>query len=289
LSARTNRKEEINRLSPSLFESVLSKEKHQGYGAAQAEMAAAVERYSDYDPFALFYERYWCEDVPPAIFTVIERLLLPELESKSLILDLCCGTGYTVARLEALGYDVTGLDGSEKMLRIAGRNAPRSSFHLGDARAFHLPQSFEAVISTFDSLNHLMELAELEAAMRNVYSALSPGGFFLFDMNMESGFLEHWADYFAIVERTEVCVLRGAYDREAKTGRYDITMFSREGEDEAWQRADALIMEKCYSMAEIRGALRRAGFREFSVFDAGRDMGLTDHTGRKFILARKRF
>jgi hypothetical protein len=46
-------------------------------------------------------------------------------------------------------------------------------------------------------------------------------------------------------------------------------------------------MERCYSMKEIKGALRRAGFREFSVFDAERDLGLTDHTGRKFFLARK--
>jgi SAM-dependent methyltransferase len=251
------------------------------------ESAQTIEHYSAYDPFAPLYERHWCEEVPPAIFTVIERVLLPLLEEKSRILDLCCGTGYTTARLEAMGYGVTGLDGSEKMLRFAERKATRAKFVLGDARSFDLPHIFEAVISTFDSLNHLMEFPELEAAMRNVYRSLVPGGLFLFDMNMESGFLEHWADYFAIVEEDEVCVLRGNYDRETKTGRYDITMFQRSDEEGAWRRSEALITEKCYSMGEIRRALRRAGFREFSVFDAERDLGLTDHTGRKFFLARK--
>lgn len=245
----------------------------------------AAERYSNYDPFSWFYERYWCDDVPPAIFTVIERLLLPELAQRSRILDLCCGTGYTVARLEKKGYRVTGLDGSEKMLGFAKRHAPRSRFVLADARSFHLPQAFDAAISVFDSLNHLMALDELEAVMAKVHSALVPGGIFLFDMNMESGFINHWADYFSIVESDDVCVLRGQYDREEKIGRYDITMFRRRGE--AWERFDAMITEKCYSMKEIKGALRRAGFKDFSIFDAERDMGLIENIGRKFFLARK--
>lgn len=245
----------------------------------------AFERYTDYDAFSWFYERYWCDEVQPAIFTVIERLLLPELPAESRILDLCCGTGYTVARLERKGYRVTGLDGSEKMLKFARIRAPRSSFLLADARSFTLPPSFAAALSTFDSLNHLLRLAELEAAFRNIHEALLPGGHFLFDMNMESGFVSHWAEHFSIVEEDEACVLQGSYDRETKIARYDITMFRRKGS--AWQRSDAVIKEKCYSMREIKGALHRAGFREVSAFDAERDMGLEEHTGRTFFFARK--
>lgn len=253
--------------------------------ALEKDSGEPEQRYSSYDSFSWFYERYWCEEVPPAIFTVIERLLLPELKRGSRILDLCCGTGYTAARLEKNGYRVTGIDGSEEMLRFAKRHAPGSRFVLADARSFHLQQTFDAVVSTFDSLNHLMTLAELEAALTHVYRALVPVGLFLFDMNMESGFLKHWADYYSIVESDEVCVLRGQYDRQEKIGRYDISMFRREGE--VWRRSDAVITEKCYSMKEIKGALHGAGFKEFSIFDAERDLGLTDNTGRKFFLARK--
>ncbi|HKS30730.1 MAG TPA: class I SAM-dependent methyltransferase [Pyrinomonadaceae bacterium] len=247
------------------------------------ETRASID--SSYDAFSWFYERHWCEEVPPAIFTVIERLLLPSLPSASRILDLCCGTGYTTARLERMGYNVTGLDASEKMLRYARQHAPRSGFVQADARSFDLPQSFDAVISTFDSLNHLMTLEELRAAMACTHRSLRPGGLFLFDMNMESGFLNHWADYFSIVEGDEACILRGHYDRGEKLGRYDITMFRRRGE--VWERSDTVITERCYSMKEIKGALRQSGFAEAAVFDAERDMGLADHTGRKFFLARK--
>lgn len=245
----------------------------------------AASSGSSYDAFSWFYERYWCEEVPPAIFTVIERLLLPRLQGRSSILDLCCGTGYTTARLERLGYSVTGLDASEQMLRRARRHAPHSRFLLADARTFELREAFDAAVSTFDSLNHLMTHEELEAAMGCVYRSLAPGGLFLFDMNMEKGFLNHWADHFSIVEKEGACILRGDYDREEKIGRYDITMFRRSGG--RWRRSDTVITERCYSMKEIKAALRQAGFAEPSIFDAERDMGLEDHTGRRFFLARR--
>lgn len=104
-------------------------------------------------------------------------------------------------------------------------------------------------------------------------------------MNMEKGFLLHWVDYFAIVEEAEVCILRGAYDRERRLGRYDITMFRRRGK--MWRRTDAVITEKCYTAREIRGALKKAGFKEVSAYHAEKEMGLTEHVGRTFFLARK--
>lgn len=248
--------------------------------------APLTERYSDYDPFAEAYERYWCDEVPPQIFTVIERLLLPRIARRSRILDLCCGTGYTVARLEKLGYRVTGVDGSRKMLaRARARSARHSTFLLADARSINLAPLFDAVVSTFDSLNHMMTLDELEAVMKNVHCALAPTGFFFFDMNMERGFLDHWASYFSIVDKDGACILRGEYDQRARTGRYDITIFRRRRN--VWRRSDAVIKEKCYLMREIKGALRKAGFESVTLFDAVRDFGLTDQTGRKFFLARK--
>jgi SAM-dependent methyltransferase len=243
------------------------------------------ERYSSYDPFAWFYDRYWSREVPPQIMTVIDRLLVPSLQRGATILDLCCGTGYTCAELIKRGFEVTGLDGSKEMLRYARRQAPGARFILGDARSFELPPVHQGIISTFDSLNHVMTLDELTSVFRNAHGALAPGGLFLFDMNMEKGFLAHWADYFAIVEDEDVCVLRGAYSRERRTARYDITMFRRQGK--TWRRTDAVISERYYPSREIRRALRTAGFKEISSLDAEKELGLSEHTGRTFFLARK--
>jgi SAM-dependent methyltransferase len=243
------------------------------------------ERHSDYDSFAWFYDRHWSREVPPQILTVIDRLLLPRLPRRGRILDLCCGTGYTSAELIRRGFEVTGLDVSEEMLHYARLNAPDARLILADARSFDLPPVFDGVISTFDSLNHIMALDELMNVFRHVHGALASGGLFLFDMNMERGFLQHWVDYFAITGDDGVCILRGTYDRQQKIGRYDITMFRRWGK--IWRRTDAAISERCYSAHEIRHALQAAGFKEISAYDAEKEMGLTEHTGRTFFLARK--
>lgn len=248
------------------------------------EMSLTGEPDSGYDAFAWFYNKHWCRDIPEQMLAAVERVLLPRLPKAARILDLCCGTGQLAAVLTARGYDVTGIDASPEMLRYARGNAPAARFIRMDARRFHLPHAFEAVVSTFDSLNHFLAIEELSMVFRQTRRALAPAGWFLFDMNVERGFLAHWADYYAIVEEHEVCVLRGEYDAEQKLGRYDITMFRRSGR--AWQRSDTTIRERCYEPQQIKDELKEAGFNEVLAFDATEDLGLTDHTGRIFFLAR---
>jgi len=140
--------------------------------------------YSDYDPFASIYNKYWGDDFTPRVFPILEQMVLRQLPTGARILDLCCGTGQLAGTLTALGYRVTGIDGSPEMLKFARGNAPDAEFINADARTFKLPQQYEAVFSVFDSLNHVMSLEELTDVFRNVYAVLREGGYFFFDMNM---------------------------------------------------------------------------------------------------------
>lgn len=246
------------------------------------ETMTVKEAESDYDAFAWFFNKYWSLEIPAPMLSAIEQVLLPRLPEHARLLDLCCGTGQLAALLSERGHIVTGVDNSPKMLTYARRNAPAAEFVSADARSFQLQEKFDAVISTFDSLNHFLTLEELSAVFQHARQALSPVGWFLFDMNVERGFLAHWRDYYAIVEDEAVCVLQGEYDPEQKLGRYDITMFRQRGK--AWQRSETTILERCYELKEIKRELKRAGFNEILTFDAETDLGLTDHTGRVFFL-----
>jgi SAM-dependent methyltransferase len=243
----------------------------------------AEEAGADYDAFAWFYDEYWCVGVTRELTAALARLFLPRLPPGARLLDLCCGTGRVAAALEARGFRVTGLDLSEEMLRLARLRAPASEFVRADARAFRLPAVFDAALSTFDSLNHILSLKELAAVFRNVRRALRLGGLFFFDVNLEMGFRDHWQEHFSVVEETRVCAVRGAYDRETRLGRYDFTLFRRDGD--AWGRSDFTLLERCYSKAELRDALTRAGFARVRFFGAVEDAGLAEHTGRVFVLA----
>jgi SAM-dependent methyltransferase len=238
---------------------------------------------ADYDPFAWFYDEYWCSGVTGDFVRSLDRLLLPRLAEGARLLDLCCGTGRVAAELDARGFRVSGLDLSEEMLRLARRNAPRVEFFSADARDFAPPHAYDAVVSTFDSINHILSLAELSAVFRNVRRALAPAAPFFFDVNMEMGFRDHWQEHFSVVEDKRVCLVRGSYDGAARLGRYDFTLFGREGE--LWRRSDFSIAERCYTRRELKRALAGAGFGRVEFYDAVRDAGLIEHTGRVFVLA----
>jgi len=159
---------------------------------------------------------------------MIEALVLPTITSGAQVLDLCCGTGQLAHWLTDRGYAVTGLDGSEGMLHFARKNAPEASFVSADARAFSMPSTFHAVVSTSDSLNHLLTVEELVAAFRNVYAALLPGGTFLCDMNTHAYLpkLGTGNSNTSIAEDDHAFIVHTHYDEGTRLAYWDITIFS---------------------------------------------------------------
>lgn len=95
----------------------------------------------------------------------------------SKILDVGCGTGFLALLLAELGYNVTGLDLSRKMMAEAEFKASSANlnitFQIGDAESPDIPaQSFHAVIS-----RHLLwTLPHPAEALTNWKNILVPGG-----------------------------------------------------------------------------------------------------------------
>ena len=243
--------------------------------------------YRGYDRFAWVYNKHW-SDFSSLALPILNDLLLKHLPAGARILDLCCGTGQLAQALIAQGYQVTGLDGSEEMIRLAHKNAPDGDFLVADARLFQLKNIYHAVVSTFDSLNHVMSMDELTAVFHNVYSALINGAWFSFDLNMEEGYELCWNDSFGIVEEDHVCVVRASYCPEEKKAKFEATVFRLlEGE---WKRSDITLLQRCYSEAEVRSALRTVGFIDIEAYAYGDQCSLTHltpETERAFFVCRK--
>src|SRR5690242_8409807 len=147
-----------------------------------------MRRFADYDPFAWLYHRYWGHEFHEQAMPALEKLILRRLPRRAAILDVCCGDGRIARELTRRGYRVTGLDGSEQMLSYAKQRAPKAELLLLDARSFQMPARFDAAISTFDSLNHVLKVSDLAAVFRNVFASLKPGGCFAFDLNREEAY-----------------------------------------------------------------------------------------------------
>ena len=222
--------------------------------------------YSAYDSFARVINENWGIDVTETLFPDIKELFLKHLPQEASILDLCCGAGHLAQKLQTEGYQVTGLDGSSKLLNYARHNAPNSKFILDDARYFKLPSSFDGVISTDYGLNHVTRLEELTYVFRNVYNALKPNGLFMFDLSLDKRYRGSWNDsVLGDVQDEYAWALKRFYDLETKIGDIYITIF--ELTDNNWERSDTTWSVKGYCLEEIFSALQKVGFTDINYYD----------------------
>ncbi|MEN8113732.1 MAG: class I SAM-dependent methyltransferase [Actinomycetota bacterium] len=238
--------------------------------------------YDDYDAFAGVYDRHWGY-FAAAIRPVLDRLALGNLPDSAHVVDLCCGTGVLAASLSDR-FRVTGIDGSSAMIDYARTNAPDASFIVADAREFELADTAAAVVSTFDSLNHVMSIEELADVFRRVRAILEPGGVFIFDLNMADGFDKRWRDGPSIADERDVVVGKMGWDPETGVANIDLALVERSDDGEL-RRTDFTLTQRAYGEPEVTDALRTAGFEETQVFDGADDLNFGG-VGRAFFVAR---
>jgi SAM-dependent methyltransferase len=244
--------------------------------------------YSSYDPFAWIYNKHWGNTFLPVVLPILDNLVLCKLPKNARILDLCCGTGQMAHQLTTLGYRVTGIDGSLEMLGYARENAPGVGFLQADARSYHAPHKYNAVISAFDSLNHIMSAGELRAVFRSTYDTLRSSGLFMFDLNTEAGYLHEWNGDFSIIEDDHVCVVRNTYNQKTRIADFDATIFRLQ--DNGWYRHDVALYQKCHAPAAVKSALKSAGFTDIETYGFDWQSGirpLDKDARRVFFLCRK--
>ena len=241
-----------------------------------------------YDEFAWMYDRHWGPHSLRKFAPILAEALLPRLPAKARVLDVCCGTGQIACWLTDHGCRVTGLDHSRAMLKYARTRAPKASFVLADAQLFALPPRYDAALSLFDSLNHVLTLAELSATFRCIFGALAPNGLFFCDFNVRRKFLDGWRGDFSLLENTHAGIVRTRYDDASRRAHWEIALFRKDRRG-TWQRTDVRMVQRAYEEPEVCQALAEAGFADIEVWDADRTpAGLTPlPPGKSYFLARK--
>jgi len=113
------------------------------------------------------------------------------LEPNATILDLGCGTGEPIGQYFVdAGFQVTGVDGSNKMLEIAKSRCPKIRFILNDMRTINLNEKFDGIVA-WHSFFHLSQ-DDQRAMFKTFASHLKTGGVLLFTSGPEAG--EVWSD-----------------------------------------------------------------------------------------------
>ncbi len=98
------------------------------------------------------------------------------------ILDLGCGTGMHDMQLVSQGYEVTGLDLSPEMIKIANsRKKLGNIFVIGDMTNFNLKKQYDCCISMFSSIVYLNKNEQIKNCFNCVKKHLKSGGLFIID------------------------------------------------------------------------------------------------------------
>ena len=246
------------------------------------QSAAAYER------FARVYDRHW-GSISLNWLGWLALLLVPRLPAGALVLDVCCGTGQMAGEMARRGYRMVGLDGAPAMLRYARVNAPTVSLIQADVRRFALRPQFDAAYCIFDSLNHLLSTAELSAAFLSICSCLRPGGWFLFDVNTEPGYVAHWRGTRELTIDGARVRTRSDYDVAQGLALFRARIGGRAAGGKAEE--DVVLLQRCHSAGDIHSALKRSGFsavEAFGVEDGAIVAGRHPRSERSVYLCRRR-
>lgn len=101
------------------------------------------------------------------------------------VVDLGCGTGVHTIELAASGYQVTGVDRSMSMLKIAKHKSHLAnlspSFVHSQIASFTPNHQFDATISLFDVLSYMVTPEETLSFFSTASRVTKSGGIFIFD------------------------------------------------------------------------------------------------------------
>lgn len=182
------------------------------------------------------------------------------------LIDLACGTGTLALMLADAGWDVLGIDAARGMLREAQRKARHGAgldrsirFRRADMRAWSVTTPVDVVTCCYDSLNYLLEEADLQATFAAVWAALKPGGLWIFDINTPY-FLQHVWQPVEIEERQDYAhVMQTTFDPQRCLSTLTLTGFTRRT-DGLYDRFIEHHAERGYAESALQCWLGDAGF-----------------------------
>jgi SAM-dependent methyltransferase len=180
------------------------------------------------------------------------------------------------------------VDSSSALIEHAREVLPGVHFVVQDARELQLATQFDAILSTFDSLNHILTLDGLREAFVRARRALRTGGLFVFDMNLQEAYVADLQDWAVTVDDSNVTLVRGSFDPASQKGATELIWFVREESAEnTWRQRRSIVEERCYPESDIMLAVREAGFEQIEAVSAT-DVGMrsTLAFGRFFFSVR---
>ena len=223
-----------------------------------------------YDAFAGVYDPFM-DNIPYDVWAArLTEILKENGIADGLVCDLGCGTGSMTELLARAGYDMIGIDLSDRMLQAALEKREAGGYDIlylqQDMREFELYGTVRAVVCVCDSINYISDTDDLLRVFRLVNNYLDPGGLFLFDFRTDAAYAAIGSRTIAENRDEGSLIWENEYDPDTRINTYALTLFLPEG-DGLYRKEEELHRQRAYAPEEIRALLEEAGLAPLSFFD----------------------
>jgi len=203
----------------------------------------------------------------------------------SKILDLACGFGRHTIPLAKKGYDMTGLDYTEKFIRMAEESAQKENlrieFLVGDMRRIPFENHFAGVISYYTSFGFFSDEENFEV-LRGVSKALKEEGKFLLEIMNRDILVKNFQskDWHRTEDGTLVLEERNWDLKTGKLKNY-ITILDKKGERKRWFEV------RLYTLEELNYLLEKVGLKIIQAYGRKDKTPYSVDSPRTIVLSQK--
>lgn len=139
-----------------------------------------------FDSYSKYYDLLYREKDYESEAKYIELLIKKFKPGSKTVLDLGCGTGRHDLIFAERGYDVTGVELSKKMHKIAEQKQRENGvknlkFICSNIKDIKLGLKYDVIVSLFHVLSYQTSNEDIGMMLAAVKEHLKPGGIFLFD------------------------------------------------------------------------------------------------------------
>ena len=128
------------------------------------------------------------------------------------ILDISCGTGSFLAKLDVARHQLFGFDLSFEMIfKSKTKNhclKHQLQLWCGDMQSFVIQKKVDVVVCLYDSINYLLSFDEWTRCFDCVFESLNDQGIFIFDICTEKNSFKYFRNYIEKQKRNEYQYLR---------------------------------------------------------------------------------
>ena len=179
--------------------------------------------------------------------------------------DCACGSGYFTRFLKKSGFDVYGVDCSEKMLLQAQIKSSSEGiivdYQLQDLKRFKTFKRLDFITVINDGMNYLCK-KDFKTAIKSFYTSLVKGGVLLFDISSEYKIKNVLANNLYGEDLDDVTYLWFNTLNEDSV-KMELTFFVKDGD--VYLRQDETHVQYIYKTDEVIEILKEVGFEVVEV------------------------